>query len=98
MGGNGSVTDTEVAPSAETRAPMLAVRDGARAGAFYVDAPDGAVVARLVVGDAVFWLADGSPKLGNPGPASLGGTTVRLLLILAAPTHRPPARAVARRP
>ncbi len=30
-GGSGSVTDIEVAPSAETRAPMLAIRDGARA-------------------------------------------------------------------
>ncbi len=54
-------------------APMLSVRNGANAVEFYkaafgasesfrVDDPGGAVVARLSVGDAEFWLADESPE------------------------------------
>ena len=54
-------------------APLLSVREGARAIGFYreafgaevlfrVDAEDGAVVARLDVDGAEFWLADESPE------------------------------------
>jgi PhnB protein len=43
------------------------------------------VVAQLSVGGATFWVADESPDHGNFGPASLGGTTVRLLLIVEDP-------------
>ena len=60
-------------------APMLSVRRGAQAIEFYkaafgagekfrIDAPDGAVVARLSAGDAEFWVVDESPEHGNYSP------------------------------
>lgn len=72
-------------------APMLSVRNGSKAIEFYrtafgatelfrVEAPDGAVVARLAVEGAEFWLADESPEHQNFSPESLGGGTVRLVL------------------
>jgi PhnB protein len=94
-------TETRTAPTyappvATTIAPMLSVREGARAVAFYeaafgaatafrVDAPDGAVVARLSVDGAEFWVADESPAHANYSPASLGGGTVRMILTVADP-------------
>jgi PhnB protein len=76
--------------------PLLSVRNGTRAIEFYkaafgarevfrVDNEKGEVVARLAVGQAEFWLADESPPHGNFSPESLGGGTVRLLLILEEP-------------
>ena len=44
-----------------------------------------AVVSQLVVGDASFWVADESPPSRNFSPESLGGSTVRLLLIVDDP-------------
>jgi PhnB protein len=75
---------------------MLSVRQGARAIEFYkkafgaveafrIDAPDGAVVARLAVDGAEFWVADESPAHQNFAPESLGGGTVRLILTVADP-------------
>jgi PhnB protein len=75
---------------------MLSVRNGARAIKFYlaafgatelfrVDNERGEVVAQLSVGGAEFWLADESPQHLNFSPESLGGGSVRLLLILADP-------------
>jgi PhnB protein len=46
---------------------------------------DGAVVARLGIGESDFWLADESPSNQNFSPASLGGSTVRMLLIVDDP-------------
>jgi PhnB protein len=77
-------------------APMLSVRRGARAIEFYkaafgagelyrIDAPDGAVVAQLSVGDAEFWVADESPEHRNFSPESLGGGTVRMVMIVEDP-------------
>jgi PhnB protein len=79
-----------------TIAPFLSVRDGSRAVEFYksafgateifrLDAPDGAVVARLFVDGAEFWLSDESPEHGNFSPESLGGGTVRMILTVADP-------------
>lgn len=76
--------------------PMLSVRHGTSAIEFYkiafgarelfrVDNEMGEVVARLAVGRAEFWLADESPAHGNFSPETLGGGTVRLLLILEEP-------------
>jgi len=76
--------------------PLLSVRNGARAIEFYktafgarevfrIENDKGEVVARLSVGQAEFWLADESPKHGNFSPETLGGGTVRLLLILEDP-------------
>src|SRR5882724_5339245 len=77
-------------------APMLSVRHGAKAIDFYqaafgagilfrIDAPDGSVVARLAVDQAEFWVADESPEHSNFSPESLGGGTVRMVMIVDDP-------------
>ena len=77
-------------------APMLSVRKGAVAVEFYkkafgatevfrIESPDGAVVARLSVEGAEFWLSDESPENGNYSPESLGGGTVRMILTVPDP-------------
>jgi PhnB protein len=43
------------------------------------------VVAQLSVGNASFWVSDESRAHGNFSPESLGGGTVRLLLIVEDP-------------
>jgi PhnB protein len=43
------------------------------------------VVAQLRVGDASFWVADESPPHENFSPESLGGGSVRMLLIVEDP-------------
>ena len=52
------------------------------------------VVAQLAVGGASFWVEDESPPNGNHSPESLGGATVRMLLIVDDPVSVV-ARAVA---
>jgi PhnB protein len=73
---------------------MLSVRNGASAIDFYVVAfgaevlfllDNGAVVAQLAVGGAEFWLADESPENLNFSPESLGGSTVRMVLVVDNP-------------
>jgi PhnB protein len=77
-------------------APMLSVRNGVRAIEFYkaafgagelfrLDDESGAVVARLSVGEAEFWLADESPAHLNFSPESLGGGTVRMVMMVDDP-------------
>ena len=79
-----------------TVAPMLSVRNGAKAVVFYkaafaatevflIESPDGAVVARLSIDGAEFWVADESPAHGNFSPETLGGGTVRIILTVADP-------------
>ena len=79
-----------------TIAPMLSVRDGARAVEFYktafaaeelfrVEAPSGAVVAQLSVGGAEFWIADESPEHLNFSPDSLGGASARMVMTVEDP-------------
>jgi PhnB protein len=79
-----------------TIAPMLSVRRGAQAVAFYkaafgatevfkIEAPDGAVVAELAVGDAKFWVSDESPDHQNFSPETLGGATARMVLVVTDP-------------
>jgi PhnB protein len=76
--------------------PMLSVRNGAAAVAFYqaafgaevwfrIDAEDGAVVAQLGVDGAGFWVADESPEHLNYSPETLNGGTVRMVLTVADP-------------
>jgi PhnB protein len=82
--------------SCSSIAPMLSVRRGAEAIAFYkaafgagelfrIDAEDGAVVAQLSVGEANFWVADESPEHHNFSPESLGGGTVRMVMVVDDP-------------
>ena len=77
-------------------APMLSVRNGAKAVEFYKvafgaqelfrhDDPNGAVVAQLSVGQSDFWLADESPEHFNFSPETLGGGTSRMVLIVEDP-------------
>jgi len=76
--------------------PLLSVRNGTRAIEFYkaalgarelfrVENESGEVVARMSAGDAEFWLADESPQHFNFSPESLGGGSVRLLLVVEDP-------------
>ncbi len=75
---------------------MLSVRRGAQAIEFYksafaaevlfrIDAPDGAVVATLSIAGAEFWVADESPEHKNFSPETLGGGTVRMVLVVDDP-------------
>ena len=78
--------------------PQLSVRRGREAVAFYVAAFEavevfrvggtdehGSVVAQLMVGEASFWISDESPEHRNFSPESLGGSTVRMLLVVDDP-------------
>ncbi len=75
-------------------APQLSVKRGNAAVEFYKAAfgatevyrvggrgEDDEVVVQLAVGDASFWVADESPENQNFSPQSLGGGTVRMLLV-----------------
>jgi PhnB protein len=75
---------------------MLGVRRGAKAVEFYkaafgateafrMDDPSGSVVARLAVEGAEFWVADESPEHKNFSPETLGGGTVRIILVVDDP-------------
>lgn len=77
-------------------APMLSVRHGAQAVEFYklafgavvlfrLDSQTGEVVAQLFVNGAEFWVADESPAHFNFSPETLGGGTVRMILIVEDP-------------
>jgi PhnB protein len=87
-------------PKAEAQktviSPMLSVRQGAKAVEFYktafgakevfrIDGDGGAVVARLSVEGAEFWVADESPQHSNFSPESLGGGTVRMVMVVENP-------------
>ena len=52
---------------------------------FRIDDESGAVVARLSVGEAEFWVADESPEHLNFSPESLGGGTVRMVMVVEDP-------------
>ena len=75
--------------------PMLSVRNGAKAIEFYKGAfgaaelfrvgDENGVVAQLSVGGAEFWVADESPENLNFSPESLGGGTVRLVMVVDDP-------------
>jgi PhnB protein len=78
--------------------PELSVRRGRDAIEFYTAALGAVevyrvggtddnedVVAQLSLGDTSFWVSDESPPNKNFSPESLGGTTVRLLLVVEDP-------------
>jgi PhnB protein len=83
------------APLRTSIAPMLSVRKGPKAVEFYQAAfgaeilftmeNNGSVVAHLAVDGAEFWVADESPEHQNFSPETLGGGTVRMVLIVADP-------------
>jgi PhnB protein len=81
--------------AAVSLAPMLSVRRGGDAVAFYKAAfgaselfkieNGGAVVAQLAVQGAKFWVADESPSHQNFSPETLGGATARFVLVVDDP-------------
>jgi PhnB protein len=91
------VPDSEDAKNPKTSiAPMLSVRRGAKAVDFYkaafgaaelfrLDNENGEVVAQLSVGTAEFWVADESPKDLNFSPESIGGGSVRIVMVVEDP-------------
>ena len=76
-------------------APMLSVRRGTEAVDFYKTAfgatelfrvgDSGAVVAQLAIGLSEFWVADESPENKNFSPETLGGGTVRMVMVVEDP-------------
>jgi PhnB protein len=81
---------------ATTVTTLLNVRRGTRAIDFYIhafdatilsrmDADDGTVVAHLAVGRGDFWVADESLPHQNLSPESLGGSSMRMVLIVDDP-------------
>jgi len=74
---------------------QLSVRRGPEAISFYAAAfgavvdyqvGDEEIVAQLSIGDAAtFWVADESPEHANFSPETLGGGTVRMLLLVDDP-------------
>jgi ribose 5-phosphate isomerase B len=89
----------EIGPAARTGAfAQLSVRRGRAAVEFYKDALGAievyrvggtdeheAVVSQLTVAGSSLWVADESPEHLNFSPESLGGSTTRLLLVVADP-------------
>ena len=76
--------------------PTLSVRNGVAAVEFYKKAfnadvsfcltgPDGGVVAGLSIGGVHFIVADESPEHENFSPETLGGSTIRMGLIVPDP-------------
>lgn len=77
---------------------QLSVRNGRNALSFYKtafgarevfrhggDDERQEVVAQLAVGEAAFWVEDESPGHGNFSPQTVGGATVRMLLVVDEP-------------
>jgi len=76
--------------------PMLLVRDGARAVEFYRRAfgavgvvqftsSNGAMMAELSIGGAPLFVVDEEPEYGSLSPTSLGGSPVRIELLVSNP-------------
>lgn len=87
--------------------PQLSVRRGRDAVAFYEEAFGAVevyrvggtdehppVVSQLTVGETSFWVSDESPEHGHFSPETLGGTTLRVLLVVDDP-EAAVARAIA---
>jgi len=91
-----SQTAQVATPTIFSVAPLLAVRKGTFAIDFYkaafdateqfrTSSDDGSVVAKLAIGGSEFWIADEAPAHQNCSPATLGGTTVRMVLVVDDP-------------
>src|SRR5690606_11749863 len=76
--------------------PNLSVNDGKAAVDFYqrafgaveqfrVESPQGKIFSALVIHGARLFVADESPAINNLGPHSLGGTSVRIDLLVPDP-------------
>lgn len=76
--------------------PMLTVRNASQAIEFYTKAfgaeelsrattPTGQIVAEMAIDGRSFFVVDENPKAHNMSPQALGGTTVRLSLVVDDP-------------
>jgi len=83
-------------PKTVSLSTLLNVRRGSHAIEFYktalgaeeifrVEDDNGDVVARLAVGGAEFWLADESAEHFNFSPEALGGSSVRMVMVVEDP-------------
>jgi PhnB protein len=94
----GEESTNQQQPTQTSISPELSVRRGREAVEFYKAAFDAVevhrvggteededLVAQLSVGNGSFWVSDESPPNKNFSPESLGGSTVRLLLIVQDP-------------
>jgi PhnB protein len=90
------VSNPQASMGSITIAPMLSVRRGGAAVEFYtaafgaetlfrLDGEGGSVVAKLSAGGAHFWVADESPEHKNFSPETLGGATVRMVMVVNDP-------------
>src|SRR5512132_3691505 len=82
--------------TATSLTPMLTVRNAAQAIDFYTRAfgavevsrlttPTGQIVAEMSIEGLPFFVVDENPKAFNVSPKALGGTTVRISLIVDDP-------------
>lgn len=82
--------------TASSLTPMLTVKNAAAAIDFYRDAfgavehervtaPTGHVVAELAIDGLRFYVVDENPDAFNLSPSALGGTTVRINLVVVDP-------------
>jgi PhnB protein len=76
--------------------PMLTVKNASRAIDFYTKAfgaeevsrfttPTGQIVAEMAIDGQSFFVVDENPKAFNTSPQALGGTTVRISLVVDEP-------------
>jgi PhnB protein len=83
-------------PVPTTLSAWLNVRDSAKAFEFYkaafgakeiftLDGGDKGVLARFSIGTSEFWMSDESPEHKNFSPETIGGCSVRLILIVPDP-------------
>jgi len=97
-GGDNLTMRTDAARPQLNVQAQLSVRNGRAAVDFYKAAFGAAevyrfggtddheeVVAQLAVGNSLFWVEDESPRHGNFSPETVGGATVRMLLIVDDP-------------
>lgn len=79
-----------------TLTPLLTVKNAAQAIEFYAKAfgakelsrlttPTGQIVAEMSIDEQVFGVVDENPKAYNVSPQALGGTTVRISLVVDDP-------------
>jgi PhnB protein len=79
-----------------TITPFLVVDNGAKAVEFYkkafgarllagYDRADGKLTAKMSIDDAVLWLGDEEPEFDNLSPSTIGGSGVRIALIVSHP-------------
>lgn len=87
------MSTTSIQPLSTTLTATLSVRDWPRAFAFYKAAFDatelfsieGGGIGQLSIDGAQFWVAEESPEHLNFSPETLGGCSVRMLLIVEDP-------------